>query len=68
MKIGDNLDRHKISDKFEFRQDRTIHFEVTCPWVPKKKNTFEFVGSIACVTCLTCYSSFIKLIFWYDSL
>ena len=31
MKVADNLDRHKISDEFEFRQDRTIHFGVTCP-------------------------------------
>ena len=31
MKVADNLDRHKISDKFEFRQDGAIHFGVTCP-------------------------------------
>ena len=28
MKVADNLDRHKLSDKIEFRQD---HFGVTCP-------------------------------------
>ena len=28
MKVADNLDRHKIVDKFEFRQD---HFGVTFP-------------------------------------
>ena len=27
MKVAGNLDRHKISDKFKFRQD---HFGVTC--------------------------------------
>ena len=28
---ADNLDRHKISDVFEFRQDQTILFRITCP-------------------------------------
>ena len=27
----DNLDRHKITDLLEFRQDQTNHFGVTCP-------------------------------------
>ena len=51
MKVADNLDRHKIPDEFEFRQNRTIHFGVTCPLMPKKKHThtFDFVQSIACV-------------------
>ena len=30
MKVADNLDRHKISDEFECRQDRTIRLGVTC--------------------------------------
>ena len=54
MKVADNLDRHKISDKFESRQDGAIHFGVTCPWVQKtkkkkkkkKKNIFYFIWSI----------------------
>ena len=35
MKVADNLDRHKISNKFEFWSDRTIDFGVTCPLTPK---------------------------------
>ena len=35
MKAADKLDRHKISDKFEFRPDWTIDSGVTCPLVPK---------------------------------
>ena len=31
MKVAGNLDRYKISDEFEFRQDGAIHFGVTCP-------------------------------------
>ena len=27
---------HKISDKFEFRPDRTIDYGVSCPWASKK--------------------------------
>ena len=50
MEVADNLDRHKISDKLEFRHDRSVHFGVTCPWVPKKATyIFDFVQSIACV-------------------
>ena len=29
MKLADYIDRHKISNEFEFRPDRTIAFEVT---------------------------------------
>ena len=35
MRLADNMHRHKISDKFEFRLDRTIDLGVTCPLVPK---------------------------------
>ena len=31
-----NEDMHKISDKFEFRPDRTTDYRVSCPWAPKK--------------------------------
>ena len=31
MKLADNLDRHKIIDVFEFQEDQTFHFGVTCP-------------------------------------
>ena len=30
-KLAGNQDRHKISYKFEFRQDQISHFGVTCP-------------------------------------
>ena len=33
MKRADNMDKHKISDDFEFLPDRTIDFGVTCPLV-----------------------------------
>ena len=39
MKLADNMDRHKISDEFEFPPDRTIDFGNTCPLGPK---TFIF--------------------------
>ena len=38
ISLADNLDRHTISNDFEFRPDRTIDFGVTCPLVPKNKN------------------------------
>ena len=31
FKLEGNQDSHKISDEFEFRQDQTLHFGVTCP-------------------------------------
>ena len=37
MKVADNLHRHNVLYKFEFRQDCTIHFGVTCPLMKKKK-------------------------------
>ena len=46
MKLADNMDRYTISDEFEFRSDRNIDFEVTCPLVPIK-TIFDFVRSIA---------------------
>ena len=33
--LAGNQDRTKISDEFDFRPDRTIHFGVTCPWALK---------------------------------
>ena len=50
MKLADNMDRHKISDEFEFPPDRTIDFGVTCPFVPKTL-IFTLVRSIACFNC-----------------
>ena len=35
VKLADNKDSHKISDKFNLGLDRTIHFGVTCPWAMK---------------------------------
>ena len=34
--LASNEDMHKISDKFEFRSDRTTDYGVSCPWVSKK--------------------------------
>ena len=44
MKLADNLVSYKISDVFEFRQDQTIYFGVTCPWLPKY-HIVDFVRS-----------------------
>ena len=30
--LAGNEDRHKISDEFEFRPDRTTDYGVSCPW------------------------------------
>ena len=30
IKLADNLDRHELSDEFDFRTDQTIGFGVTC--------------------------------------
>ena len=46
FKLAGNQDNHKISDEFEFRPDRTMHFGVTFPWVPNNA-VFDFVRSIA---------------------
>ena len=35
IKVVDNQDRHKSSDKFDFGPDQTTHFGVTCPWMTK---------------------------------
>ena len=40
MEVADNLDIQKISDKFELRQNRTIHFGVICPCV-SRQNLFD---------------------------
>ena len=34
--LAGNEDRHKISDEFEFRPDRTTDYGVSCPWASKK--------------------------------
>ena len=34
MRLADNLDRHRVSDEFEFQPDQNIDFGVTCPLVP----------------------------------
>ena len=51
MRLVDNLDTHKISDEFKFRQDRAIDFGVTCPLVPKPP-IFNLVQSIACLVLI----------------
>ena len=33
--LAGNEDRHKISDEFEFRPDRTTDYGVSCPWASK---------------------------------
>ena len=48
MKLADNMDRHKISDEFEFRPVRTTNFGVTCPLVQKTPK-FDLVRNIACL-------------------
>ena len=45
MRLAVNLDRHKISDKFEFRPVQTIDFWVTCPLV-RPNPIFSLVHSI----------------------
>ena len=51
MRLADNQDRHKISDEFECRPDRTIDLRFTCPLVPKKP-IFDLVQSIACLVLI----------------
>ena len=41
LKVAGNQDRHKSSEEFDFGPDQTTHFGVTCPWIKKKKYTFE---------------------------
>ena len=36
FKLASNEDGHKISDKFEFRHDRTTDYGVSCPWASEK--------------------------------
>ena len=45
VKLAGNQDSHKISNELEFWPDWTIHFGVTCPWVPKKP-IFDLVRCI----------------------
>ena len=51
MRLADNLDRHKISDEFEFRPDRTIYYGVTFP-IAQKNAIFDLVQSIACLVLI----------------
>ena len=48
MRLADNQDRHKISNKFEFRPDRTSDLGVTCPLVPKNI-ILDLVQTRACL-------------------
>ena len=59
LKVADNLDRNKILYEYKFRQDRIIHFGVTCPWVPKKKKKEKKMIDL-CV--LNFYPIFMKLL------
>ena len=45
MKLADNLDRHKISKKFELQPGQIIHFGVTC-------TIFDIVWSKACLVLI----------------
>ena len=38
--LAGNENRHKISDKFEFRPVRTTDYEVSCPWASKNFSIF----------------------------
>ena len=35
MKLADNQDKDTVLDVFEFEPDKTFHYRVICPWVPK---------------------------------
>ena len=37
MKFANNVDKHKISNKFEYQPDRNIDLRDTCPFVPTNK-------------------------------
>ena len=37
-------DMHKISDKFEFRPDRTTDYGISCPWASKKNSHRLIMG------------------------
>ena len=45
IKLTDDKNRHKFSDKFELQPDLINHFGVTCPWVVKKKNWCSIISS-----------------------
>ena len=51
MKLAYNMERYKISNAFELRPYRIIHFGVTCPLVPKM-TIFELIRSIACLVLI----------------
>ena len=44
--IVGNEEMHEISDEFEFRQDFTTNYGVSCPWVSKKP-MYNFVNTLA---------------------
>ena len=55
IKLTGNEDRHKFSDKFEFRSYLTSHFGVTCPWAVKKNISPAFLSHLWLDLChLTC--------------
>ena len=47
MKLADTLDKHKISEEFEFRPDRIINYWVTCACA--ENPIFDLVRTIACL-------------------
>ena len=62
MKRVDNLDRHKISDEFEFRPHRTIDSRVTYPFEPEKKKHIRPCAEHSLATLLYLLWSYTRLI------
>ena len=44
IKVAGNQDRHKSSDKFDFRPDQTTNFGVTCPWMTKISHFWTLIS------------------------
>ena len=61
--LADNEDMHKISDKFEFRPDRTTDYGVSCPWASKKfPIDIQWENAVSMLACSFLIESSSKLL------
>ena len=44
IKVAGNQDRHKSAVEFDFGQNQTTHFGVTCPWVMKISHFWTWIS------------------------
>ena len=59
MKLADNYDMHKISEKFDNESDGTGDSRVTSPWLSKKKKKKKKKKKTAIITLVISVAPFL---------